>query len=90
MNENDTSMTGCSECEACLFRDKVKQNKNTLLIFGLILSFFAGLLVMFLVLFPLIVEKQYKRDYYHQELSPRKEPRIIETYQPTERPLYRI
>jgi hypothetical protein len=89
MDENNARITSCEECEACSFRDKVKQNKNTMFIFGLILSFFVGLLVMFLVLLPLIVEKQYKKEYY-KEIAPQNQPRIIETYQQTERPLYRI
>lgn len=89
MEQIDDADIECVECEACLFREKTKQNKNTLFIFGLILSFFIGALVMFLAMSPLLLERSKFKQQQKQFLDV-PESNIIQIYHKPTRILYTI
>lgn len=90
MEQIDNTNSECLECEDCLFREKIKQNKNTLFIFSLIVAFFIGALFMFLALVPVLLEKENKSKQHLKNRLDIPAPHIIEIYNKPERILYTI
>lgn len=71
--------SSCSpeECEVCFFRDQIKPNKGSLVVFLMILSFFSGMLVMFFAM-AIAFSNIYIPDSTPRKL-PKQDPHIVQT-----------
>lgn len=71
MEQTDNSIdVSFDECEVCSFREKSASKKTTLVIFLCIVSFFAGMLIMFMSLFIMLFKQKTEEIRENKSPSP--------------------